>query len=315
MPNELTKQKYQVRNWKEYNQSLVNRGKITLWIGDEAIQHWTPQRVEKKSGRPFQYSQVAIEAALTVRYALNLPLRATEGFLTSIFSLLQLQLSVPDYTLLCKRGKEAPKPKESKQVTDIVIDSSGVKVFGEGEWKVKQHGKAKRRKWRKFHIGLDPKTGEVVVHEATKSEIHDNEVGCRLINRLEKVKNVYGDGAYDTEMLYKAVAAKDGMVVVPPRRGAVVDGKLKATSPLLARNHAILEILGLGGDDKARSIWKKLKGYHIRSLVETWFSRFKRMLGSSLRSHSEVSQDAELGYKVKIMNKLTAVGMPISCRV
>lgn len=308
---EPIKQKYQVRNWKEYNQSLVNRGKITLWLDNEAVKCWVPEK-KKRSGRPFQYSQVAIETALTIRYVFNLPLRATEGFLISIFSLLQLQLPVPDYTLLCKRGKKAPQPEGSRNVTDIVVDATGVKVFGEGEWKVKQHGKSKRRKWRKFHIGLDPKTGEVVVHEATKSGAHDSKAGCRLINRLKKVKNAYGDGAYDTKAFYQAVTSKGGKVIVPPRRGAVVNEELADTSPLVARNKSIMEILGLGGDDLARSVWKKLKGYHIRSLVEAWFSRFKRILGGTLRSHHEANQNAELGYKVRIMNRLTAMGMPVT---
>jgi hypothetical protein len=311
---EPIKQKYQVRNWKEYNQSLVNRGKITLWFNDEAVKYWIPEK-KKQSGRPFQYSQIAIETALMIRYVFNLPLRATEGFLTSIFSLLNLQLPVPDYTLLCKRGKKAPQPQGSKDVTDIVVDATGVKVFGEGEWKVKQHGRSKKGKWRKFHIGLDPKTGEVVVHEATKSGAHDSKIGCRLIGRLKKVEKAYGDGAYDTKAFYQAVTSKGGKVIVPPRRGGVIDEKCADTSPFVTRNQSILEILGLGGDDLARSVWKKLKGYHVRSLVETWFSRFKRILGGSLRSHHEANQNAELAYKVRIMNRLTTVGMPVSCPV
>lgn len=314
MINESPKKQYRVCNWKEYNQSLVNRGKITLWVNDEAIKKWVPRKT-KKSGRPFQYSQTAIDTALMIRYVFNLPLRATEGFLGSILSLLNINLPIPDYTLLCKRGKNAPSPKGPKEITDIVIDATGVKVFGEGEWKVKQHGRSKKRKWRKFHIGLDPKTGEVVAHEATKSGVHDSKVGCRLIGQLLKVKNAYGDGAYDTKSFYHAVAAKGGKIIVPPRRGAVVHEDLPARSPMRSRNKAILEILGLGGDDLARSIWKKLKGYHRRSLVETWFSRFKRMLGGSLRSHAEASQNAELDYKVKIMNRLTSIGMPLSYAV
>lgn len=308
------KQAYRVRNWKEYNQSLVNRGKISLWIDDRAIKDWTPKK-KRQRGRPFQYSSLAIETALTVRYAFNLPLRAAEGFLTSIFSMLTIELPVPDYTLLCKRGKEGPSKKDPKEVTDIVIDSTGVKVFGEGEWKVRQHGKSKKRKWKKFHIGIDPKTGEVLVHEVTKSNVHDNEIGCQMINRLKKVEAVYGDGAYDTTTFYQAVAEKKGRVIVPPRQGAIVTQNLPDKSPLSARNDAILEILGLGGDKEARKIWKKLKGYHIRSLVEAWFSRFKRMLGGALRSHALSNQNAELSYKVKIMNRLTELGMPISYAV
>jgi hypothetical protein len=307
---DTSKPVYRTFNWKEYNEYLVNRGRISLWIDDEAVQNWMVPK-EKKRGRPFTYSQIAIEASLTLRYALNLPLRATEGFLSSLFALCAPMLPVPDYTLLCKRGKRSPKAIKPQGVTDIVLDSTGLKVYGEGEWKVRQHGKSKKRKWRKFHIGIDPKTGKLVVHEASKSEVHDNEVGCRLIRSLKSVKRVYADGAYDTQEFYQTVEGKGGEAVVPPRRGAI----LHKGSVFKARNNGVLEILGLGGDDVGRALWKKLKGYHTRSLVETWISRFKRILGSILRSRRESHQDAELGYKVKIMNKITSLGMPISYAV
>lgn len=126
------------------------------------------------------------------------------------------------------------------------------------------------------------------------------------------MKRVYGDGAYDTKSFYRAVTSKGGGVIVPPRRGAVLNEEQRDCSALAARNKSVLEILGLGGDDLARSVWKKLKGYHVRSLVETWFSRFKRIMGGTLRSHNEANQDAELAYKVRIMNRLTKVGMPVS---
>lgn len=305
---ETSKQVYRTSNWSEYNDYLVNRGRITLWLNEEAMKKWSVPK-KRKRGRPFLYSQIAIEACLTVRYAFNLPLRATEGFLSSMFALFAPTLPVPDYTLLCKRGKEAPKPNTPKRVKDIVLDSTGLKVYGEGEWKVRQHGKDKKRKWRKFHIVIDPKTGQLVIHEASKSETHDSEIGCSLIRSLPSVKRVYGDGAYDTQEFYRAVGEKGGEVVVPPRRGGTLHGE---KSSFQTRDKAILEILGLGGDDEARMLWKKLKGYHIRSLVETWISRFKRILGDRLRSKKESHQDAELKYKVKIMNRITSLGMPVS---
>ena len=305
---ETSKQTYRTSNWREYNDYLVDRGRISLWLDDEAIKKWSVPK-KRKRGRPFLYSQIAIEACLTVRYALNLPLRATEGFVSSLFALFAPTLPVPDYTLLCKRGKESPQPKKPKRVTDIVLDSTGLKVYGEGEWKVRQHGKGKRRKWRKFHIGIDPKTGQLVAHEASKSETHDSEVGCSLIRSLPSVKRVYGDGAYDTQEFYRAVEERGGEVIVPPRKGGTVHGE---NSVFRARDKTILEILGLGGDDEARKLWKKLKGYHVRSLVETWISRFKRILGGGLRSRKESHQDAELNYKAKIMNRITSLGMPVS---
>lgn len=298
---------YHVTNWKAYNQALVDRGRLNLWLDEEAVKNWSPEK-KKKRGRPFLYSWLAIEAALTVRYALNLTFRGVEGFLSSIFALVGSTLPVPDYTLLCKKGKTAPKSKKPKRVTDIVLDSTGLKVYGEGEWKVRQHGKSKRRKWIKVHIGIDPKTGKLVVEEATKSEVHDHEAGCRLIRSLKGVRKVYGDGAYDTKAFYRAVEEKGGRAIVPPRRGAIVAVNEAKTE----RDKAIQEIAGLGGDGIARKLWKMLKGYHIRSLAETWISRLKRILGSSLRSRKEIHQTAEVKYKTKIMNKLTDVGMPIS---
>lgn len=174
---------YRVINWKTYNQALVNRGQITLWMNEPAIRGWKGSHKHQR-GRPWIYSDLAPEAALTVRYAFNLTFRAVEGFLASIFALLMLELPVSDDTLLCKRGKTVPPLKKPQKMTDIVLDSTGLKVYGEGEWKVRLHGKSKKRQWRKFHIGIDPTTGKLIVEEATRSEVHDHEAGCRMISSL-----------------------------------------------------------------------------------------------------------------------------------
>jgi len=307
MMEDKTKKIYKPRNWKEYNQSLVNRGKLTFWMNEKVLENWNVPK-SKKKGRPFFYSSIAIEASLTIRYAINLSLRGIEGFIHSLFSLMHIKLPVPDYTLLSKRGKNLPKPKFPDKITDIVIDSNGLKVYGEGEWKVRQYGADKRRKWKKLHIGIDPKTGKVQIHEITDSNISDTEVGCQLIKRLKKVKKVYGDGGYDTEHFIKEVLEKGGMPIIPPRKGAVI----RKEPTLKSRNSSILEITGLGGNEEGLQLWKKLKKYHTRSLVESWFSRYKRLLTGSLRSRKMKTQEAEIGYKINIMNVMTDVGMPFT---
>ena len=146
------KNSYRKSNWCQYNKSLINRGSITFWFSEDSIKNWKAKKDKKHFGRPFLYSDSAILAACTVRYVYNLPLRALEGFLNSIFSILRLPLSAPSYTQICRRAQLLPLPsqlKSKKLLTDLVFDASGLKVYGEGEWKIKTHGTSKRRGWRK----------------------------------------------------------------------------------------------------------------------------------------------------------------------
>ena len=183
-----------------------------------------------------------------------------------------LMLSIPHFTTIAARARDlrcALKKLSKRLPTDLVFDSSGFKIYGEGEWKVRQHGKQKRRRWKKFHIGICPKSHEIVVAETTELETADCEVGPRLIKKAPRsVKRVIGDGAYDTLGCYHSAHVNDIKLLVPPRQGAVFR-EIEGAPWIEGRNEAISQIIGLGNTEEAIKLWKKLTGYHRRSLVET----------------------------------------------
>jgi hypothetical protein len=182
-------------------------------------------------------------------------------------------------------NKKIP-PLLKKGARDLVFDSTGLKVHGEGEWKVKIHGKSKRRTWKKFHIGINPSTQDIVLWEMTKNNEGDGEVAENMLDNVKgQLNKVYGDGAYNGRGFRKNVFDKGGQIIVPPPRNATykeaVDGWEKE------RDLSLAEIQGFGGGEEGRKLWKKLTGYHVRSLVETRFSRIERRFGEHLKARWE----------------------------
>ena len=283
--------KYQINNWSQYNKSLIQRGSITLWFSNEYIEKWRPSSLSGKKGRPNFYSDDAILCCLMIRTIYHLPLRSLQGFLFSIARLLNLSISIPSYTQICRRAKglgKKLKKLSSRRPYDIVFDSTGLKVYGEGEWKVKQHGVSKRRMWRKLHIGMDPNSGEIIVAELTDNGVGsgDGKVAGEMIKKVPKgLKNVYGDGAYDSIKFRKEIDRIGAHPIIPPQRGAIISNRTE--SVMIERDNAIKEILGLGGDEEAIRLWKQFKGYHKRSLLETAMYRIKQITGSGLRSREK----------------------------
>lgn len=316
MPKKLNKEKvkYRVKNWSDYNQSLINRGSITFWFSEDTIKKWMSCKQTGEKGRPEIYSDEAILCALMIREVYRLPLRMLQGFLKSLFFILGLSLPVPSYSQISRRsGRLNKKLKRlfKRGAKDIVFDSSGLKVYGEGEWKVKQHGHSKRRTWRKIHIGMDPHTGEILLCEMTKNSASDSSVGCQLLDEVEgKIERGFGDGAYDDQKFRKKVSSKGGKAIVPPDRNAVYKGA--ADPAMRQRDLDIAAIHILGADEAARKIWKKLIDYHQRSLGETAFSRIKRILGPNLKARKFENQKVECQVKCLIMNKMLSLGMPVS---
>jgi Transposase DDE domain len=301
---------YRVKNWAEYNTALIQRGNISLWFSEDAIQKWIAPKQSRK-GRPRFYSDDAILCALLLRSVYNLPLRALQGFLGALVSLLILSLPIPCYTQICRRaqflGQRIRRLCKKRNVTDIVIDSTGLKVYGEGEWKVRQHGASKRRTWRKVHLAICPDSHEIVLSFLTENSKSDGEALIKMANHLpDTVERAYLDGAYDKEGCYRKLYEKNIDPILPPQRGAV-----RHPMPWMkSRNDSIQEILGLGGDDSGRKLWKKLKGYHRRSLAETGMYRFKTFFGGKLRARKMAYQKAEVFVKTLAMNKMTKLGMP-----
>lgn len=301
---------YKIKNWNKYNKSLVNRGNITLWFTEETIDKWLAPR-EKKVGRPVLYSDDCIKIGLIFRFLFQLPLRATQGFLEGLLTLMQLDLPVPDYSQLCRRAKSLTidyKTLSSKKKgsIDLVIDSTGLKVYGEGEWKMRAHGKSKRRSWKKLHLSLDPKNFQVISMELSSSKRADGKVLPGLIAPIkDKIGKVYADAAYMYKECFEAIDIKGGRAIIDLRGGTSLSSD--STGGLKQRNRIVKEIRQ---SHFSRKDWKLHSGYHRRSLVETQMYRWKQILGSRLLSRKFSNQEIEAKLKTMILNKMTALGMP-----
>ena len=307
------KARYRVRNWHEYNESLVKRGSITLWINEEDMGTWKPQGPKRRGGQP-RYSDGAIQCLLMVRSFFHLTLRATEGFVRSVFQLINLELSVPDYTTICKRSKclKVSLPKIAKGPLHVVLDSTGLKVFGEGEWKVRQHGYTKRRTWRKLHLSVDSKTHEIQAVVLSEASLDDAGAVPEMLEQItEPIEQLDGDGAYDKRKVYDACGKRGvGRVAIPPRIDARIWQHGNCLAPTLVRDENLRQIRRMG-----RKKWKRESGYHRRSLAETAVFRFKTIFGSYLQARKLPQQETEAKVKCAALNRMTHLGMPVSYRV
>jgi len=305
---------YRVRNWKDYNRSLINRGNLTIWFSEDAIKSWyqKPQK-NRKRGRTFTYSDTYIELALTLRTLFRFSLRATQGFLEGLITLLGLKLQVSHYSRLSRRASDLNiqlTALKKKAPTDLVIDSTGLKIYGEGEWKIRTHGKHKRRGWRKYHVAIDPDTHEVKAIELTEANVHDSLVLPTLLSGHKKVGRVYADGAYSFKQDFDAIAQSGGTPLIPVRSGTTAVKNNPSIGQKL-RNKLIDDIWQAGG----RMAWKKASGYHRRSLVETHMFRLKTIIGGTLRGRNFANQQAEAKIMANILNKMAHLGMPKSEKV
>ena len=316
---------YRVSNWHDYNRALVQRGSLTVWVSEDAIEQWEYDG-ENQHGGQFTYSEMAIETCLKLRLIYKLPLRQTQGFVGSISELLGLNdVPVPHYSTLSRRHDGLsvdlrPKAKDNEQdrsgssdaeARHVVIDSSGLKVYGEGEWKQRQHGKSKRRTWRKIHIGLDVETGEITATRLTDNSRHDaSQVALLLEETLEQggtISSVGGDGAYDKWKSYEAIEDAGAHPVIPPQKNAKIKRHGNAKAEPLPRDEAIRYIRRHG-----RKKWKRAHEYHRRSVVETAVFRLKRIIGRVLRSRKLGNQRVEARLGSKILNQMLVLGMPES---
>ncbi len=309
-----TETTYKIRNWSEYNRALIQRGSITVWMDEKAIKNWFSSYHTCRAGRPATYSDEAILMILILREVYKRSLRNLQGFVQSLFQVMGLDLPVPSYTQISRRAKSLHKRVNrlihGKQARHIIFDSTGLKVHGEGEWKVKVHGKSKRRTWRKFHIGIDAMSQDIICCELTGNNKGDAEVAEQMLGKIScKVKSARGDGAYDASRFRKKVHDKGGVCIVPPPRDAAYKGATEEAWEK-ERDDALAAIQGFGGDDAGRRLWKMFSGYYERSLVETAMFRVKRMFGGRLKARSIGSQKTEAICKCMIINKMNKLGMP-----
>ena len=298
-------------NWSEYNKNLVKRGNINLWIPQD-IAKWWYEKSSGGRGRPPVYTDKAIETCLTIGYIFKMPLRMIEGFLNSFFERENLSIKAPCYTQLSRRAASIKIPKikaQRGQQLNLAFDSTGLKVFGEGEWKVRMHGASKRRFWRKLHLAVDTKNLFIAGVALTKHSVDDAEVAAKMLTEEFDgcVNNALGDGAYDKAKVYRAARKIGANLIAPPAHNARQQSKLIDPAKL-PRDHAIARIRMLGNDQDARKQWKKEAGYHQRSLSETNMYRFKTTFSDRLQHRKFENQVTEAVIKVNILNNFARIG-------
>jgi hypothetical protein len=270
---------------------------------------------EKQRGSQFEYSDQAILVMLTVKEVFHLTNRGVEGFVRSLFRLIKIDLPVPDHSTLSKRGKglKVNLPKKSSQSLNIVMDSTGLKIHGEGEWKVRQHGVSKRRTWRKLHVGANPEDGEIQAVLLTENNISDDEAVEALLGHIKQdIEKFAADGAYDKRKVYDSLNAHSPGVniLIPPRKNARIWKHGNSKAERLKRDENLRSIRKHG-----RKEWKKQSGYHIRSLAETAMFRLKTIFGDELSARLLETQTTQALIRCAALNKMTHLGMPQSYKV
>ncbi len=304
-------------NWPVYDASLRQRGSLTVWFTDEAIAAWAAEPRTTRGGQP-RYSPLAILTALTLRAVFRLAYRQAEGLIGSIVGLLGLSLRVPDHTTLSRRAAtlDVPRPGNAGagaggEPMHLLVDSTGLKLCGKGEWLLEKHGTKTRRSWRKLHLGVDAGTGRIVAAALTAKEVDDGaEVGPLLDQVGARVASFTADGAYDQEGVSTVVVQRhpEAEVIVPPRSTAV-PSETSETAPTQRDRH--LQSIA----EQGRAAWQKASGYTKRARVEAAISRFKQIIGDGLRSRTDERRATEVDVAVHVLNRMLELGRPISARI
>jgi hypothetical protein len=302
-----TPPRYKTTNWRSYNEALKRRGSLTIWFDPAMTWEGAPTG---KRGRRQLYGDAAIQSCLTLKVAFGMALRQTTGFVESLLGLIGLNWSVPDLSALCRRQKTLAvniPHRGSNGPLHLPIDGTGIEGEGEGEWNARKHGGAKRRVRRRIHLGIGERTPEVRAIEVTTSDIGDAPMLPELLSQIaahHAVASVAADGAYDTRRRHEAIAERGADAVVPPRRNA--QPWKETTVGAAARNETLRASRRLG-----RAIWRRWSGYHRRSRAETKMHCVKP-LGQRLMARAFDRQVAQLHIRVAVLNRFTALGIPVT---
>lgn len=303
---------YKITNWNQYNQALKQRGSLHIWIPAEIEDQWYYQG-ESQRGAQYRYSEICIEMACLVKEVYHLAYRQTQGFLESLVALRGWKVKVPDYSVINRRHRKlqlqlSGADKEGKY---IVMDSTGAKVYGEGEWKVRQHGWSKHRTWRKIHLAVDESTGVIESCVMTTNSVDDAAMVGSLLDGVKgKVKKLAGDGAYDKKKVYDQLSKRKIKPIIPPRKGARITRHGNSRGRELPRDKAIRRIRKVG-----RKKWKKQSGYHRRSIVESTMFRLKSQFGEKLASRDIEQQKVEVSIKCYLLNRMASLGRPMTIKI
>jgi hypothetical protein len=310
-----------ITNWSEYNQALIGRGNVSIYVSEAiAKKAFLKPKLDRtkypQGGHPREYSDSLILLILTIRELFRLPLRQTSGFVANLLDVMGLSWQLPDYSTLSRRMSKLDvdfcQKFRGKNVM-LLIDSSGFKVFGEGEWKVRKYGFGYRRTWRETHIAIDAKTRNIIGLISTKSGVHDNtqlEPLLKQIQARHQAKTIIGDGAYDAKGSYLLARKLKLELVVPPPKNATEHLNQyhyhRYDTPGWEERNAVVRRVEEVGIDK----WKQETGYHQRSLVENCYSRLKTIFGGNLKSRLEQTQDTEQCLRASLINQFNAMGLP-----
>src|SRR4051812_4433113 len=312
----IPRQQRKVTNWPAYDASLRQRGSLTVWFTEEAVAAWAAEPRTTRGGQPW-YSPLAILTALTLRAVFRLAFRQTEGLIGSVVGLLGLALRVPDHTTLSRRAAtlEVPRPRRSgggeAEPVHLLVDSTGLKLCGAGEWLVERHGTRTRRSWRKLHLGVDADTGRIVASALTGRDADDGAQVDLLLDQVEgPVASFTGDGAYDQAGVHAGVAERhpEAAVIVPPRATAT-PSDTAATAPTQRDRH--LRHIAEHG----RMAWQKASGYTKRARAEATMARWKRVIGDGLRARADARRATEVDVAVHALNRMLELGRPSYVRI
>ena len=309
----LPKQKRRVTNSAAYA-ALRQRGSLAVWFTDEAVAAWKAEPRTTAGGPPW-CSPLAMLTALTLRAVFRLALRQTEGLIGSVIGLLGLTLAIPDHTTLSRRAAtlEGPRPRPGSggEPMHLLVNSTGLKLCGAGEWLINKHGAKTRRSWRTLPIGMDADTGQIVAAALTKKAVGDgSQVGPLLDQVAASVASFAADGADDQDSVSAAVATRHpaATIIVPPRSTAV-PSEVAETAPTQRDRH--LQLIAKHG----RAAWQKASGYTIRARAEATIGRFKQVIGDGLRSRTDPCQATEVHIAVHALNRMLDLERPNSVRV
>jgi len=310
----VSKGKYKITNWPAYNKSLEQRGRLSIYICEDICETWYDDGPLQR-GAQFKYSDQSIETLLLLKAVFKQGYRQVIGLTKNILEIMELDLQVPSYTQVCRRAKhldiDAYKVPNRGELT-LAIDSTGLKVFGEGEWKVRKHGYSKRRTWRKLHLGVDPSTGHIHCSIMTENDIDDGSQLEPLLEQVDqKVEVLMADGAYDHKKCWDLLEQGQIWGIIPPRKNAKLWPEEQSSKPKVNQRNKIIEQV----NNTSLKEWKREMSYHQRSLSETAMFRFKTIFGEDLFSRCTNRQTTETKIKIKALNIMTAKGMPNSISI
>jgi hypothetical protein len=307
--HKIKKARYKVTNWPDYNNGLRQRGDFTIWFTEEALDGWHPAKTGAR-GRPQEYSDIAIETAVFIRQVFHLPLRQTEGFMNSLARVMKAEITIPDFSSISKRSITLPKyilTKAMEPGSFVIVDSTGLKVYGKDEWHQEKHDVPARRTWRKLHLAID-ENHQVLACELTTPEVGDPTAVPDLLAQITTTFDTFmGDGAYDGEPVSQAVLDKqpDAQVIIPQHKTAVV-----SNAGDTQRDQHIQTIVQQG-----RIAWQQKTGYNLRNHVELAMQRYKRIFGNTMKARALPQQKTEAWISASALNRMTNLGMPVSVKI